>query len=65
MGTGRKFAKKSMTRPKKGARERRRREKMQQRRLVAAGMSEEAVRHLTAKEMRELLKRPADLSPNA
>ena len=59
MGTGRKFQKKPMTRPIKTPIERKRREKVQRARLVKLGMTEEEVRHLTARDMRELLRKPA------
>jgi len=59
MGTGRKFNKKPVTRPKKKPLERRRRDKIQKNRLIALGVSEENVRQMNTKEVRTLLKKPA------
>jgi hypothetical protein len=58
MGTGRKLQKKPMTRPRKSPLERRRRDKNHRDRLVALGMSDEDVRRMTSKEIRQLLQRP-------
>jgi len=59
MGTGRKFSKKPVTRPKKKPAERARRVKVQQKRLVALGMDEGEVAKMNPKKIRTLLKRPA------
>lgn len=58
MGTGRKFNKKPVSRPKKNACERKRRDNVHKKRLVALGMSEEDVKHITSKGVTKLLKRP-------
>ncbi len=58
MGTGRKFNKQPVTRPKKSGLERRRREKTQRSRLVALGMDEEAVRKMDTKTIRALIQKP-------
>jgi len=62
MGTGRKFHKKPKTRPKKKPRERQRREKEQRARLAALGVPEEKVRVMTAKDVRQQLRRPAKVA---
>ncbi|MFC1497046.1 hypothetical protein ACFLS1_01045 [Verrucomicrobiota bacterium] len=62
MGTGRSFNKDPKTRPKKKTRERKRRIKTQQKRLIALGMSEDAVSRLNTEQIRTLLKRPAKIS---
>jgi hypothetical protein len=59
MGTGRKFRKKPMTRPRKSGAERRRRDAVQRRRLAALGVPEEKLRKLTTAGVRKLLVRPA------
>ena len=59
MGTGRTLKKLSQVRPIKGDRERRRRQKTHRNRLVALGMSAEAVEALNPHQVRDLLKRPA------
>ena len=53
------FRNKNMVRPKKGGAAKRRRCLVQRRRLVALGLSEEAVSKLQTHEVREMLKRPA------
>lgn len=58
MGTGRKFNKKPDTRPRKSGGERERRDKTHQKRLVALGMPEEKIKHLTSKDIKTLLKTP-------
>ncbi len=58
MGTGRKFNKKPDTRPRKSGGVRRRRDELHEKRLIALGMSEEKIKHLTSKEIRILLQRP-------
>jgi len=52
MGTGRKFAKKPTTRPKKSDRARRRRDKVQRARLVATGVDAETARKMNSKAVR-------------
>lgn len=59
MGTGRKYAKKPMTRPVKAAGDKLRRQKLQKKRLIALGMAEAKVEKLNVKEIRTLLQRPA------
>jgi len=59
MGTGRTFNKKPISRPKKGASERARRIATHRKRLLALGVSEEALRTMNPDEMRALLQRPA------
>lgn len=51
-----------MTRPRKSAKERRRRSRVQRDRLVALGVSEEAVTGMNQKEVRTILRRPAELA---
>lgn len=58
MGTGRKFNKKPVSRPKKAPAERRRRETTHRKRLEALGWSPAAIRQMTAKDMRAALRRP-------
>ena len=58
MGTGRKFHKKPVTRPKKSPSDRKRRETNHRKRLVALGADEEVVRKMTPKAVRDKLKRP-------
>ena len=58
MGRGRRFDKKHRVRPKKQASDKRRRQKVHRKRLAALGMSEDAVRKLNPKQVREKLKRP-------
>ncbi len=65
MGTGRKFSKNPVTRPKKKPRERRRREKLQRERLAELGVSEEKIKHMTTKDVRQSLRRPAKVTPDA
>ena len=49
------------TRPKKKPSERRRREKAQRQRLIALGLSKKVVDQMSAKEVRDKLKRPAKI----
>ena len=58
MGTGRTLNKKPATRPVKTGAARNRRVKNQKTRLAALGMSEEALRHMTTKDIRQRLQRP-------
>ncbi|MDI6775338.1 MAG: hypothetical protein QME60_08125 [Verrucomicrobiota bacterium] len=62
MGTGRTFHKRPKTRPKKNPSDRRRKQKSQKKRLLALGMSEEAVRRLTSRQVLDLLKRPSEIA---
>ena len=62
MGTGRKFHKDPVTRPKKKLRERRRREKTQRKRLAELGMGEAEIQKLDAKEVRQLLRKPSRIA---
>jgi hypothetical protein len=55
MGTGRKFNKKPVTRPKKKPRERRRRERAHCKRLIALGVPEADVVKMNPKQVRERL----------
>lgn len=64
MGTGRTFNKKPISRPKKGVSERARRVANHKKRLLALGISEEALRTMNPDEMRTLLQRPALLAAN-
>jgi hypothetical protein len=59
MGTGRKFAKKPRTRPKKKASERRRRQRLHKKRLIALGVPEAKVSKMDPDVARALLRRPA------
>jgi hypothetical protein len=63
MGTGRKYNKDPLTRPKKAPIERRRREKVQRKRLIELGMSGSTVGKLNARELRQHLRQPAKVSP--
>ena len=58
MGTGRKFNKQPVTRPKKGPLERRRRVANQRKRLVELGMDEVAVSKMDMKTVRQLVQKP-------
>jgi hypothetical protein len=55
MGTGRKFNKKPVTRPKKKPRDRRRRERTHRKRLIALGVPEADVAKMNSKQLRERL----------
>lgn len=58
MGTGRTLNKKPATRPVKTGAARRRRLKNQRERLVALGVGEADIRHMTTQEIRRKLQRP-------
>ena len=58
MGTGRKFRKAPMVRPKKSAAAKNRRQLEQRRRLIGLGVDESVVAKLNVKEIRDMLKRP-------
>jgi len=62
MGTGRKFHKTHLTRPRKAAGPKRRRRLEQKRRLVSLGMEADAVEKLTSREILTLLQRPAKVA---
>ena len=54
-----------MTRPVKSLAERKRRLKVQKKRLQTLGVSEDALRRMNVREVRELLRRPARISKRA
>ncbi|NQU38839.1 MAG: hypothetical protein HQ523_02695 [Lentisphaerae bacterium] len=58
MGTGRKFNKQPVSRPKKSPLERRRREATQKKSLVEQGLDEEVVRKMDSKTVRGLIQKP-------
>jgi len=62
MGTGRKFSKTVITRPRKGGAAKRQRQANQRKRLVALGVDEAEVNRMNPKEVRDLLKRPAAIA---
>jgi hypothetical protein len=62
MGTGRTLHKKPRTRPTKSEGERRRRQKTQKARLVKLGMDSAVVAKMQPDQVRELLKRPANIA---
>ncbi|MFT4549912.1 MAG: hypothetical protein ACI8XO_004382 [Verrucomicrobiales bacterium] len=62
MGTGRKFNKTHLTRPRKAAGPRRRRRIEQKRRLVSLGMDTAEVDKLTSREVLTLLQRPKKIT---
>ena len=55
------FRNKNLVRPRKHGAAKRRRLLEQKRRLMALGVSEEKIRHLTSEEIRRLLQRPTRL----
>lgn len=55
------FRNKNKVRPKKAAGAKRKRLKAQKRRLISLGVSEEKLKHMTPKDIRETLKRPAKI----
>ena len=61
MGTGRKFHKTHLTRPRKAAGPKRRRRLEQRRRLVALGVDAEVVEKLSSREVLTMLQRPAEI----
>ncbi len=65
MGTGRKFNKQPVTRPKKSPVERRRREASQRKRLVELGMDAEEVRKMDSKTVRALIQKPEKVQASA
>ncbi len=58
MGTGRKFNKQPVTRPKKSPLERKRRVTNQRKRLVELGMDETKVEKMDMKTVRQLVQKP-------
>ncbi len=62
MGTGRTYKRKPLTRPRKTGYELRRKQNVHKKRLIALGVSEEAIRTMTQKDIRELLKRPGKIT---
>jgi len=62
MGTGRKFHKKPVTRPKKGAAGRRSRCKVHKTRLIKLGFTPEAISKMTVTDVRVLLNKYAKKS---
>jgi len=65
MGTGRKFTKTVITRPRKGGAARNQRQKNQKKRLIALGLPEEKVEKMNPKEVRDHLKYPAKVKAEA
>ena len=65
MGTGRKFNKTNITRPRKGGAANVNRQNTQRKRLLALGVSEEAVAKMNPREVRDMLKFPAKISAEA
>jgi hypothetical protein len=65
MGTGRKFNKTNITRPRKGGADKVNRQNTQKKRLIALGVSEEAAAKMNPREIRDMLKRPAKISVEA
>lgn len=59
MGSGRKFRKAPVTRPKKKLGDKSRRQREQKKRLIGLGMDEAVVGKMNAKQIRDHLKRPA------
>lgn len=57
MGKGRRFQKKCRTRHKKSGVERNRRIKVHGKKLIALGMTQEQVKHMTSKSLRETLNK--------
>ena len=65
MGEGRKFERKTRTRPTKALRERARRVKIHKKRLVALGLPEDKVAKMDAKKIRALIRHPARVAKKA
>lgn len=63
MGTGRKFSKTNMTRPKKTPAARRQRLGQQRKRLIDLGMDEAVVAKMNSQEVRKAIGRPAAVKP--
>ncbi|MEX2606616.1 MAG: hypothetical protein WD708_04660 [Kiritimatiellia bacterium] len=62
MGTGRKFNKTNITRPRKGGAAKINRQNTQRKRLIGLGMDEAEVAKLNPKEVRDILKAPAKVA---
>ena len=62
MGTGRKFNKTNITRPRKGGAAKVNRQNTQRKRLIGLGMDEVEVAKLNPREVRDLLKAPAKVT---
>lgn len=62
MGTGRKFNKTNITRPRKGGAAKVNRQNTQRKRLIGLGMDEDEVAKLNPKEVRDILKAPAKVT---
>lgn len=62
MGTGRKFNKTNITRPRKGGAAKVNRQNTQRKRLIGLGMDEAIVAKLNPKEVRDHLKAPAKVT---
>lgn len=62
MGTGRKFHKTNITRPRKGGAAKVNRQNTQRKRLIALGVAEEQVAKMNPKEIRDMLNHPAKIS---
>lgn len=62
MGTGRKFRKQTVTRPRKSGPAKNQRQRQHRERLVALGVSEEDVAKMDPKAVRDMLKRPAKVA---
>ncbi len=65
MGTGRKFSKTVITRPRKGGAAKRQRQAVHRKRLIALGVDEAEVNRMNPKQVRDLLKRPAAIAKQA
>ena len=56
MGTGRKFNKQPVTRPKKKTRDKARRVRSHRERVLAAGYTEEQIKHMNPAELRAAIR---------
>jgi hypothetical protein len=59
------FRNKNKVRPRKTGAQKRRRLLEQRRRLIALGVSEERLRHMTVRDIRTLLRNPTKVKPDA
>jgi hypothetical protein len=62
MGSGRKYQKTNLTRPRKKAGPKRRRQSDQKKRLVALGVDAVLVSRMSSREVLTMLKRPARIA---
>jgi hypothetical protein len=62
MGSGRTFNKTNITRPRKGGARKTNRQNTQRKRLLTLGADPAVVAKLNPREVRDLLKRPAELA---